>query len=357
MVRCFLVLEDGTVLDGVSFGHEGAVLGELVFTTSMSGYQEDLSDPAYKGQILVSSFPLVGCYGVSDAFGMSDAVQASGCVVKEYCEEPSDMYGGRTLGEYLRKHRVPGISGVDTRDIVIRIRENGAMNAAIVFDEKDIAAMKKKLKEKRGKENLVRSVSCKGIKKISNGRPVSIGLIDCGADRGLISDLSEMFDLVIFPYDVKAKDIIGSNVKGVVISNGPGDPGHPDIAGSLVRTIKELPPSMPLAGIGLGAQAIAVAFGCKTVKLKFGHHGSSQPVKHGTRVHITHQNHMYTVDPDSMDGTGLIADQFNVNDGTLEGFSHRTLPVFGIQYYPVSPRYENDSFFYSSLEKLTGGRK
>ena len=356
MVRCFLVLEDGTVLEGVSFGHEGAVLGEMVFTTSMSGYQESMTDPAYKGQILVSAFPMIGCYGVNERYEMSSAVHVAGVVVREYNAEPSDMYGGKTLDKYLKEYNVPGITGIDTRDVVARIRDNGVMNAAIVHSEKDIADVKKRLKEHTS-VNLVRSVSTKEIKKIGSGKKVTIGLIDCGADRGLTEDLAAVYDVVMFPYDTGSKEIMSSKVKGLVISNGPGDPGHPDIANTLVKTIKELSPSMPMAGIGFGAQAIAIAFGCRTVKMRFGHHGPSQPVRQGDRTHITYQNHLYTVDAGSADGSGIIIDQTNVNDGTAEGFSHKSLPIFGIQYYPMSPKYDVDPFFYNKLEIIMGVRK
>ncbi|MDR0778805.1 MAG: carbamoyl phosphate synthase small subunit, partial [Methanomassiliicoccaceae archaeon] len=303
MVRCFLVLEDGTVLEGVSFGHEGAVLGELVFTTSMSGYQESITDPAYKDQILVSAFPLVGSYGVSERFECSDIVHIKGMVVREYCNEPSDMYGGRTLDDYLKAHKVPGISGIDTRDVVMAVRSNGSMNAALVFDDKEIPGVKKRLKEKIASKDLVTLVSPKKIRKIDNKKKVTVGLIDCGACRSLITDLSDIYNIVIFPHDTKAKDILDSNVKAVVISNGPGDPSHPEIMRTAVNTVKELRSKVPIAGISFGAQVIAAAFGCKIVKLKFGHHGSSQPVKHEKRAYITYQNHMFTIDPGTISGT------------------------------------------------------
>jgi carbamoyl-phosphate synthase small subunit len=357
MVRCFLVLEDGTVLEGVSFGHEGAVLGEIVFTTSMSGYQESITDPAYKGQILVSSFPLVGDYGVCERYDCSGAVHISGMVVREYCNEPSDMYGGRTLDDYLRSQKVPGISGVDTRDVVMAVRNNGSMNAAIVFDENEIQNIKKKLKEKSASKNLVDLVSPKKIIKIDNKKKITVGVIDCGACRNLIDSLSDIYNVVVFPYNIKAKDILDSNVNAVIISNGPGDPSHPDIMRTVVNTVKELSSKAPIAGISFGAQIIAEAFGCKTVKLKFGHHGSSQPVRHDRRAYITYQNHMFTIDADSMNGTDLVADQFNVNDGTIEGFSHKKLPIFGIEYYPIPKKYESDSFFYTALEKMTEAKR
>ena len=355
MVRCFLVLEDGTVFEGVPFGHEGTVTGELVFTTSMSGYQESITDPAYKGQMLVSAFPMAGCYGTNDKYDISGKAHVSGLVVLEYCKEPSDMYGGRTLHDYLKEQKVPGISGVDTRDIVGIIRDKGAMNAAIVHNEKDITDVAKKLKKfDIGKEDLVSSVSTERIKKIDNGKGIAVGIIDCGADRRMIDDLSEKYDIIVFPYDTKAKDIIAANVKALVISSGPG---NPDNVKPAVKLIKDLSTSMPMAGVALGALLIAKAFGCKTIKLKFGHHGGSQPVKHNEHVYITAQNHMYAVDQASMKGTGLVTDQINVNDGTTEGFSHSSLPIFGIMYQPVSPKYDPHPYFYERLNSITGVRK
>jgi len=355
MVRCFLVLEDGTVFEGVPFGHESTVTGEIVFTTSMSGYQESITDPAYKGQMLVSAFPMSGCYGTNDKYDISGKVHVSGLVVREYCKEPSDMYGGRTLHDYLKEQKVPGISGVDTRDIVGIIRDRGAMNAAIVHNEKDIADATKKLKKLDiGKEDLVSSVSTKTIKRIDNGKGIAVGIIDCGADRRMIDDLSKKYDVIVFPYDAKAKDVIAANVKALIISGGPG---NPDNAKPVVKLIKELFPSMPMAGVALGALLIAKAFGCRTVKLKFGHHGCSQPVKHNEHVYITAQNHMHTVDQASMKGTGLVTDQSNVNDGTPEGFSHSSLPIFGVMYQPSSPKYDHRSYFYEKLDSIAGVRK
>ena len=334
MVRGFLVLENGTVLEGVSFGHDSTVLGEMVFTTCMSGYQESITDPAYRGRILVSAFPLVGDYGVNERFALSDDIHVSGLIVREYSKEPSEMYGKITLGDHLKAHKIPGISGIDTRDLVTMIRTEGTIRAAIVFDEKEVANVKKKFSGKKDDVNLVGLVSLKEIKKINNKKGISVGIIDCGVDRGLIKDLSERYDLVMFPYNVPAKDIKASGIKALIVSNGPGDPAHPDVAVT-VNTVKELSSSLPIIGLSFGAQIIALAFGCKTTKMKFGHHGCNQPVKLGKRVHITTQNHLYNIDENSFKGTGLIIDQVNVNDGTPEGFSHEKLPVIGIQYTPL----------------------
>ncbi|MCL2142885.1 MAG: glutamine-hydrolyzing carbamoyl-phosphate synthase small subunit [Methanomassiliicoccaceae archaeon] len=354
MVRCFLVLEDGTALEGVSFGHVGAVTGEIVFTTCMSGYQESITDPAYKGQILVSAFPLVGDYGVSERYDASGTVHVAALVVRECCREPSNMYGGRTLDDYLKEHKVPGISGIDTRDVISAIRNKGSMKAAIVCDEKAVNAAKKKLKgDAPAADGLVSYVSAKKIKKIGNGKKMTVGIIDCGIDRGMVRDISLNYNVIIFPHDTDAKKIIASKTDCVIVSGGPGSPDSKDVAVT-VNTVKEISSSVPVAGTGLGSQIIAKAFGCSFVKLKFGHHGPSQPVKHGERVYITSQNHMYAIDPGSMKGTGLAADQFNVNDGTVEGFTHTSLPVFGVNYRPLSPLYDEDSYFYGKLEKIMG---
>jgi carbamoyl-phosphate synthase small subunit len=170
----------------------------------------------------------------------------------------------------------------------------------------------------------------------------------------MISDLSQKYNVIIFPYDTKAKDILASKIKALIISGGPG---NPDNAANITKTIKELSSSLPIAGVALGAQLIANTFGCKSVKLKFGHHGASQPVKHDGRVYITAQNHMYTIDQGSIAGTGIIIDQMNVNDGTAEGFSHSSLPIFGIMYQPISPKYDSSSSFYKKLDKITEARK
>ena len=360
MARCFLVLEDGSVVGGESFGYENDAFGEVVFSTGMDGYQESLTDPSFRGQLLVMTYPLVGNYGIREDFNQSSGVHVRGLVVREYCKQPSDMYGGKTIDSFLKEHRVPGISGIDTRELVIKIRQSGTFKGAIVYDEADVEAALKKLRKMPApsESNLVSEVSPKKIRKIDNGKKLSAGLIDCGAKSGIVRDLSERFDLTIFPYDTKAQEVIDSGVRGVMISNGPGDPSHPDIARTVVRTVEDLSTQIPVSGICYGSQIVALALGGKTYKMKFGHRGCNQPVKYDGHIYITSQNHGFAVDENSLEGTGLTANQLNVNDGTVEGVVHRNLPIFTVQYHPeATPGPTDTSFLFDNFRKRVEASK
>lgn len=347
MARGFLVLEDGTVYEGSLFGSCRSSDGEVVFATGMCGYQEGLTDPSYEGQILVMTYPLIGNYGTNSRFDQSEGVHVRGLVVQDLCTEPSPMYGGRTLDDFLREHDVPGITGIDTRDLVVRIRTGGTIKGAIVEEGSDIAAVVERLVASPlpSTSNLVAKVSCRRIIEEDTGHDITVGMIDCGAKSGIPRDLKSRFNLVTFPYDTPADVIVESGVKGVLVSNGPGDPSHPDIVSTTVRTIKGLAGEIPLYGICYGHQLVSLAMGGSTFKMKFGHHGVNQPVKFEGRVYITSQNHGFAVDPDGLEGTGLYADQFNVNDGTVEGVRHRDLPIFTSQYHPEASAGPLDTAF------------
>lgn len=355
MARGYLVLEDGTVYEGTLFGSDKVADGEVVFETGMDGYQESLTDPSYKGEILVMTYPLIGNYGIRDDFCQSGEVHVRGLVVREYCAEPSPMYGGRTLDDFLKQHGIPAISGIDTRDLVIRIRTGGTVKGAITSDGSDLEGVAARLRSMPApsESNLVAEVTCTQITREDTGHDLTVGMIDCGAKSGIARDLKARFNLVTFPYDTPADVIVESGVQGVLISNGPGDPSQPDIVRTTVRTIKDLTSQMPLFGICFGSQLIALAMGGSTYKLKFGHRGCNQPVKYGDRVYITSQNHGYAVDENSLEGTGLIADQHNVNDGSVEGVRHRDLPIFTSQYHPeASPGPWDTSFLFDNFRKM-----
>ena len=281
MARGYLVLEDGTVFEGNLFGSDRVTEGEVVFATGMSGYQESLTDPSYSGQILVMTYPLIGNYGISDDFYQSDSVHVRGLVVREYCTEPSPMYGGRTLDDFLKQYDVPAISGIDTRELVIKIRTGGTVKGAITSDGSDLDGVAERLRRMPApsESNLVADVSCKSITREDTGHEITVGMIDGGAKAGIPRDLKARFNLVTFPYDTPADVILESGVKGVLISNGPGDPSHPDIVATTVRTIRDLSSQMPMFGICYGSQLIGIAMGGSTYKLKFGHRGCNQPVK------------------------------------------------------------------------------
>lgn len=355
MARGYLVLEDGTVFKGEMFGAERDSDGEVVFTTGMCGYQESLTDPSFEGQILVMTYPLIGNYGVADQYYQSRAIHTRGLVVREYCKDPSPMYGGRTIDHFLKHFGIPGLSGIDTRELVIKIRTEGTVKGAIITEGTDIEETVKRLKAMPAPSegNLVADVSSKKVESFDNGKDITVGMIDCGAKSGILRDLNARYNVVSFPYDTPADVIIESGVQGVLISNGPGDPAHPDIAKTTVRTVSDLSTQLPLFGICFGSQLIGIAMGGLTYKLKFGHRGCNQPVKCDNRVYITSQNHGFAVDEHSLDGTGLIVNQTNVNDGSVEGVVHKDLPIFTSQYHPeASPGPCDTSYLFDWFSKI-----
>ena len=347
MTLGYLVLEDGTVYEGNVFGHRSFADGEVIFGTGMSGYQENLTDPSFCGQILVMTYPLVGDYGIIEDYSQSKKVQVRGLVVRENCIEPSDMYGGTTLDSFLKKHKVPGISGIDTRDLVIRIRNNGSMKGAITDRETSPEETVKKLKcmPLPATSNLVAKVSSNKISEIKSNKDLTVGILDCGTKSAIVDNLASRYNVIIFPYDTPADVIMEYKVDGLVISSGPGNPSHKDILNSVVKTEKDLMSTLPMYGICFGSQTLALALGAETYKMKFGHHGNNQPVLFEGRVYITSQNHGYAVDANSLDGTGLLANHININDKTVEGCIHKDLPVFTTQYHPEANPGPADTLF------------
>lgn len=360
MANNYLVLEDGTVLEGEAFGYDKANSGEVVFTTAMGGYQESITDPSYCGQILISTYPLIGNYGIMDSANQSDDVWVRGLVVREYSKTPSLMYGGRTIDDFLKEHKVPGISGIDTRELVLKIRSGGTLKGAIVTDESKIDSVISDLKRMPAPSegNLVAEVSCKQAYSIDNKKELTVGVIDCGVKNGIIDSLSRRFNLRVFPYDVTAQEIMDSKVDGVMITNGPGDPAHPDIAKTVVRTAKDLASQTAIMGICYGSQVLALAMGGETYKMKYGHRGTNQPVRYNGRVYITSQNHGFAVDAESLDGTDVEVSQINVNDGSVEGIRHKNLPIFTCQYHPEARGGPLDTgFLFDDFGKMMEARR
>lgn len=356
MTSNYLVLEDGTILEGESFGYEGDTVGEVVFTTVAGGYQECITDPSYRGQILVFTYPLIGDGGVTPDCEQSNDVHVRGIVAREYCSFNSKMYNGTPLDKYLIDHKIPAISGIDTRDITVKIRNEGVFKGAIVFGKDKAEEMAAKLKSMPSPyaENLVAQVSTKKIIEFNNKKKVTVGIIDCGVKKGIIDELGKRANVKVFPYDTPAEKIVASGVKGVLVSSGAGDPANPEIMKTTVKTVQDLKGKMPIMGIDLGGDIIALAFGAKTFKMKFGHRGENQPVKIEGRVLATYQTHVFAVDGESLKGTGLIADQFNINDGTVEGFKHESLPIFMCQYHPEGcPGPMDTAFFFDRFIAMT----
>jgi len=361
MAKSYLVLEDGSVFEGEPFGHKSSAVGEVVFSTGMSGYQEALTDPSSRGIISVMTYPLIGNYGITKDNNQSDRVHTRGLVVREYCKEPSPMYGGITIDEFLKQNKVPGISGIDTRDLVIKIRTKGTLKGAIVESKDQIEGTIKELNRipAISSTNLVAEVSPKKIAKHEFGKKITVGLLDCGSKNGILNEMSQRFNVIVFPYNTPADVIMEHKVKGILVSNGPGDPSHPEILKTTAKAVLDLSSMIPMFGICLGSQIISVALGGKTYKMKFGHRGSNQPVRFDGKVYVTSQNHGFAVDEDSLKGKDLIANQINVNDGTVEGIKHKDLPIFTSQYHPeASPGPWDTSFLFDIFAKeAKGGRK
>ncbi len=355
-----LVLEDGTVVRGARFGASTKVFGELVFNTNMTGYTEALTDPSYRGQILLMTYPLIGNYGVDPAWMESDTIQVRGFVVKEACATPSHARSQKALGPFLSEYRVPGLQGADTRALTIRIRSQGTMRAALVPEGEDLEEAAKIVRTMPypDRRNLVAEVSCREPIRYPGTGKRTIVVVDCGVKRNILREAQRYADVVRVPWDTAADDILALKPDGIIVSNGPGDPAHPDLQAATVRAVRELAGQVPLLGICLGHQILALAFGSKTFKLKFGHRGGNQPVKdlRTGRVHITSQNHGFAVDADSLNPSEFEVTHVNLNDRTVEGLVHRELPVFSVQYHPEARPgpWDNEYIFREFVERLKG---
>lgn len=351
-----LVLEDGTIVKGTGFGAENEACGEVVFNTSMTGYQEALTDPSYKYQILMPTYPLIGNYGVNPDDFESEKIQAEGFVVGENAEKPMHGKFKKTVNEFLKEHNVPGISCVDTRFLTRKIRVHGVMNGILKYpyDENELDELVKRAGNLKSISSLdlVGMVTAKEVKrydaKNSKGskRTKTVALIDCGEKKSIISALLERnINVIQVPAETPAGEILNYSPDGIMVSNGPGDPQK---AGYVVETIQKLmKEKIPMFGICLGIQLISLACGAKTYKLKFGHRGSNQPVKDTRtgRVYITSQNHGFAVDAETAKNSNLEVSHINLNDGSVEGVRHKELPVRAVQYHPEAHPGPWDSYY------------
>ncbi|MFQ6037170.1 MAG: glutamine-hydrolyzing carbamoyl-phosphate synthase small subunit [Candidatus Aminicenantales bacterium] len=351
-----LILEDGTEYRGESFGDERAVSGEVVFNTGMVGYYESLTDPSYKGQILVFTYPLIGNYGIPDesrearsglsGFFESGRVHASGVIVGDYSASYHHWSARESLSEWLRRHRIPALHRIDTRALTKRLREKGTMLGKIVFDE-DVAFYDP------NRENLVAQVSTTEPVVYNRKGQKTIVVIDCGVKSNIIRSLCERgYRVLRVPHNF---DFLKQRFDGVVISNGPGDPKMCPETVSLVKRCLEV--EVPILGICLGNQLMALAAGADTYKLKYGHRGQNQPcLQVGTRrCFITSQNHGYAVKEASLPA-GWVPWFQNVNDGTNEGIRHDRLPFMAVQFHPESRPGPVDTAFVFDLFLEQAGR-
>lgn len=356
-----LTLEDGTVIYGTGFGAEAEAFGEVVFSTSMTGYAESLTDPSYNGQILMSTYPLIGNYNVHPEWFESDRVWVEGFIVKELCRHPSHWRGIKTVDELLKEFSVPGIADVDTRALTIKIRRHGTMKGGLVTYEDAKPNVEELLERVRkqpsiSEKDLVRETTRKEITRFESEGRYKVVLIDCGVKMNIIRSLLRRgVSVIAVPATTGADQIEALEPDGILISNGPGDPA---VLTYVHKTVKQLMEKYPMMGICHGNQILALATGAKTFKLKFGHRGGNQPVKdlQTGRVHITSQNHGFAIDPDSLLGTGFKVTKVNCNDGTVEGIDHEELPIFSVQYHPEgSPGpWDNQYLFDRFVEMLKG---
>ena len=351
-MKRLLILEDGSVYEGTAFGANHFQVGELVFNTGMSGYQEVLSDLSYCGQIVMMTYPMIGNYGINhDDFESLDPA-VFGFVVRECCEQPSNFRSDYTLDEFLKMKNIPGIQGVDTRAITRKLRTSGTMRAIMADEGADVEEIVKILKNTELMHDQVARVSTHNPFPIPN-RGRRVVLMDFGAKLGIIRELSKRnCDLTVVPYDTDAQSILDLKPDGVMLSNGPGDPKDVPEA---VATIRELMGKVPLFGICLGHQLISLASGANTVKLKFGHRGCNHPVINlaSGKVEMTSQNHGYAVELDSLEGTDLVMTHQALNDKSVEGVRHTKYPVFSVQYHPeASPGPEDSNYLFDQFMEL-----
>ncbi len=336
MKKGYLVLADGTVYEGIRFGADASAAGELVFTTAVVGYGETLTDPAYFGQIVLQTYPMIGNYGIIEE-DLTAKPALSAYIVREYCETPSNFRCDITVDEYLRREGIPGLAGIDTRAVTRHIREAGVMNA-MLCDEvpADLSSLAAKDYAAGGVEKL----TCKAASEIpAEGEEIAhAAVLDLGAADAVIAQLTAKGVRVTrFPAFSAAKEILAVNPDGLVLSAGPGNPADLELP-----ALKELIWRLPSFGVGLGHQVLAIAFGGKTFKLKYGHRGGNQPVTEaGGNTHITAQNHGYAVDAESLAG---IADVLftNANDGSCEGLAYSKHRAFSVQFAPESCRVPRD---------------
>ena len=380
-MRALLALEDGKCFEGESFGATGTRVGEICFNTAMTGYQEILTDPSYRGQIVAMTYPLIGNYGINSVDQESRSPHVRGFVIEELSEAPSNWRSEMSLDEYLRKWDIPGVQGIDTRALTRHLRTRGAMKACLTTEKMSIQQAVQRAVEGEGVIGMdyVREVSTPEIYRwdpddklsqpwsIANGNgdskpklpPIRFRIVayDYGIKQNILRLLRQKgFGVTVVPASTSAEQALALNPDGIFLSNGPGDPAALFYAH---KAVADLMGKKPIFGICLGHQILGFAFGGSTFKLKFGHRGANQPVKdlHSGKVAITAQNHGFAVDPESLPKNVEVS-HINLNDNTVEGMCHKELPIFSVQYHPeAAPGPHDASYFFSQFADLIDGKK
>ena len=344
----FLTLEDGTQFEGAAFGASRDVIGEVVFNTSMTGYQSVLTDPSYLGQIVTMTYPLIGNYGVNEREMEAETPKVTALIVRELCEEPNNWESSGTLREYMERNGIPGLMGIDTRALTRKIRSLGTMRGLLTIKQ----PTEEQLEEIKKYRTVlpVDRVTTKEIYKLGEGSR-RVAVMDFGLKRNIIRSLvARGVETTVFPARIGAEEIISGGFDGVMLTNGPGDPKENE---EVIGNIKELleKSNAPIFGICLGHQMLAIAMGADTSKMKWGHRGGNHPVKDvkRDRVFITSQNHGYAIVPESVPDCAEIS-HINMNDGSIEGIRYKGRPVFSVQFHPeASPGPQDTTYLFDKF--------
>ena len=354
-----LILDDGSVYPGIGFGGKRDTVCEIVFNTSMAGYQEIVSDPSYTDQAVVMSYPLIGNYGITNEDFESRMISPSALIVRDINEDPSNFRSVRTLSDLLEEQDIPGVYGVDTRKLVRSIRDLGSRRCLVTDSDTTLEEGLARIRETPVPRDAVKRCSCvkKWYSRTSNPG-FQVVAIDCGMKTNMIRMLNRNHcNVTVVPYDTDPEEILSLRPDGVLISNGPGDP---EDVPEVIETLRQLRGKVPLFGICLGHQLLALAYGARTYKLKFGHRGGNHPVKELAtgRIEMTSQNHSYAVEEASLTGTGLRVSYVNVLDGTVEGLCGEEEPVFSVQFHPESaPGPQDGGWLFSRFVRLMEEKK
>lgn len=360
-MKAYVALEDGTVFEGKGFGPEGEKAGEIVFNTSMTGYQEIMTDPSYKGQIVTMTYPLIGNYGINEDDVESDTPKVEGFIVREFSRITSNWRATGDLEGYFRKHNIIAVEDIDTRALTRHLRVRGVMKGIVSTTGGDPRDLVRKAKDSRGivGVDLVREVTCRAAYEFGGPDAREKGdnslhcvVMDFGVKRNILRILRRSgCRVTVMPAHAKAEEILALKPDGVLLSNGPGDPeGVPYV----INEVRGLLGRVPIFGICLGQQILGLAYGGKTYKLKFGHRGANQPIRESAtgKVYIASENHGFAVDIDSIKDEPVRVTHVNLNDGTVEGIEHEKYPIFSVQYHPEASPGPRDS--YGLFEKFRG---